>query len=275
LPGHFSQILGDSAEDDLYALAIVMGYNVIRRRNLDPGIDFIANFSGQVFENATLLKPPFSPPGATAFSVKSGDFSQRDLEELVNYVARCANSNDPTLKTILGGVLVSGVIKSVGQINSILSQNVYCWDARRLIFYSVKAKKVESNSELGPVREHPLSVPLKGGFMFTIHEMSSTTIDAIADVFVDDHNQDIQGDHISSILSRIHDVAVSPVVQSTQRNVRLKLSLHALGPIQRPIAEAAYERYRREAPSTLLLYPTTELELQSYATGPWTAIFRT
>jgi len=252
-----------------------MGYNVVRRRNLDPGIDFIADFSGQVLENATLLKPPFSPTGPTAFSVKSGDVSQKDTEELIHYVARCATSNDPTLKAIQGGVLVSGTIKSVGQINSILAQNIYCWDARRLLFYSVKAKKVQSNSELGPVREHQLLPPIKGGFMFTIHEMSSTTIDAIADVFVDDHNQDIQGDHISSILSRIHDVAVSPVVQSMQRKVKLKLSLHALGPIQRQIAEAAYERFRIQAPDTLLLYPTTELELQSYATGPWTAIFRT
>lgn len=275
MPGHFSQILGDSAEDDLYALAIVMGYNVIRRRNLNPGIDFIADFAGNALDNATLLRPPFSPEGPTAFSVKAGEISQHDVEELLGYLTQCSSSTDPTLRNVRGGVLVSGTMKTIGQINSIRSSGVYCWDARRLIFYSIKAKKVQSNSELGPVREHPLPNPLKGGFTFTIQGMSTNEIDAVADVFVDDQSQDIQGDHISAILSAIYNVAVTPVVQSTQRRVKLRLSLHALGPIQRPIVQAGYERYRRQPPASLLPYPTTDLELQSYATGPWTALFRT
>lgn len=274
LPGHFSQILGDSAEEDFYALALDIGYNVIRRRNLKPGIDFIAEFRGTVFQNATLLKPPFAPQGLVAFSVKAGDVSTNDVTELTDYISECQRSSDSTLQGVQGGILVAGAIKSVGQINAIQSLGVYCWDARRLIFHSIKAKKVAANSDLGPVTEHGLVPSLKGTFIFTIHDMRPTEIDAVADVFIDDHDLAVQGDHLSAILDSVYKLAVEPTVQSTRRQVRLKLSVHALGPIMRQVVEQAYEGRRRQPPSSLLLRPVTELELQSYATGPWTAIFR-
>jgi hypothetical protein len=266
--------LGDSAEEDFYALALDIGYNVIRRQDLSPGIDFIADFRGRVFDNATLLKPPFSPAGLTAFSIKAGDISQQDVQELVTYVSQCAGSSDTLLRRVSGGVLVSGAMKTAGQVNAIRSQGVYCWDARRLIFYSVKAKKVAKNSELGPVNEHSLDTGLNGGFVFTIHGMHTKDVDAIADVFVDDHTIQIQGDHLTSILTSIYRLAALPTVQSMHRQVKLKLSLHALGPVMRTIVERAYDDYRNEPPDDLILHPVTDLEVQSYATGPWTAIFR-
>jgi len=274
LPGHFSQILGDSAEEDFYALALDIGYNVIRRRNLRPGIDFIAEFRGTVFQNAALLKPPFAPEGLVAFSVKAGETQPADVTELTDYISECRQSPDATLQRVQGGVLVAGSMKTANQINSILLQGVYCWDARRLIFHSIKAKKVAANSELGPVTEHALSPDLNGTFIFTIHDMHPTDIDAVADVFIDDHNREIQGDHLSSILTSIYQAAVLPTVQSTHRLVRLKLSVHALGPIMRQVVQQMYESHRRQPQPSLLLRPVTDLELQSYATGPWTAIFR-
>jgi hypothetical protein len=274
LPGHFSQILGDSAEEDFYALALDIGYNVIRRRNLSPGIDFIAEFRGTVFENAVLLKPPFAPDGVVAFSVKAGEVSSGDVDQLNDYVSECRRSTDTTLQRVTGAILVAGTLKTAGQINSIKTAGVFCWDARRLIFYSIKAKKVAAHSDLGQVTEHALTSPLNGTFIFTIHDMQPNNVDATADVFVDDHNISIQGDHLSSMLTSIHQLAVLPTVQSMHRQVKLKLSVHALGPIMRSVVEQAYETYRRQPPSSLLLHPVTELELQSYATGSWTAIFR-
>ena len=274
LPGHFSQILGDSAEEDFYALALAIGYGVLRRRNLSPGIDFIAEFRGTPFENSTVLRPHFSPAGPTAFSVKAGDASSADAQQLRSYVSQARDSQDSILRGLIGGVLVAGTLKTVEQINSMRAQGIHCWDIRRLMFYSVKAKKVATLSELGPVIEHPLTGNLRGGFIFGTPGVSPSQIDAVADAFVDDHTHAIQGDDITSILSTIETTAAMPIVRAMHRRVKVKLSVHTVGLVQRTVIEEEYEQYRRQASSSFLLAPSAELEVQSYATGPWTAIFR-
>src|SRR2546425_7862651 len=214
-----------------------MGYDVLRRRNLTPGIDFIADFRGEVFGNATLLKPPFAPTGRTAFSVKAGDFEPRDIRELADYVAQCGQSPDGFLRGVQGGVIVANAVKTSGQLDAIRNQGIYCWDTRRLIFYSIRSKKVAANSELGAVVEHSLNPQLQASFTFTIHDMQPNDLQAIADVFIDDHTLLLQGDNLITILTLIQQTAVHPTAQQMHRKVKLKVSIHSLGPLQRTVVE--------------------------------------
>jgi hypothetical protein len=278
LPGHFSQILGDSAEDDFYALARAIGYGIIRRRNPTPGIDFVAEFSGTPaeIENSILLRPPYSPDGLTAFSVKSGDSESSDVTQLTDYVDQCRRSGDGVLQQIRGGVLVVGTTKTQHQLRDMLSQNVFCWDVRRLIFYSMKAKTVAQLSETGNVTEHPLGAGLSGGFVLApLRGSSRSLIDAEVHVFVDDHELVVQGDHMRTILEQVYTTGLEPIVRAMRYDIRVRMSLHALGPIQRSVVADAYRRYYTAGNHPGLMTPVIQgLEMQSYATAPWTAMFR-
>jgi len=192
--------LGDSAEGDFYILAKTLGYKILRSRNPSPGIDFVAEFSGKAIENSTLLRPSFSPDGITAFSVKSGDAKAGDVAELADYVHRSQGSPDELLKKMKGGVIVIGTMKTRGQIDDMSSQGIFCWDIRRLLFYSVKVRTVARLAETGPVIEHPLK-GLDGGFVIApMEKISNSILKVEATAFVDDHNIIIQGDHFSSDL---------------------------------------------------------------------------
>lgn len=277
LPGHFSQITGDSAEEDLYALARAIGFGLVRSRNPVPGIDFVADFNGRPTANSTLLRPFFSPTGLTAFSVKSGDFTPGDVQQLIDYVAQCQQSTDPTLQQVAGGVLVAGTNRTQGQLNDLLSRGVYCWDIKRLIFYSVKAKTVDLLSETGSVTEYPLGVGVKGGFVLAPLSMSGSIVEVDTHIFVDDHDLVIQGDHVRSFLGQIAQSGLTPIVNSMHRDVNARVSLHAMGPIERQVADDAFRSFSAataESNSRIHFPAGREFEMQSYATGPWTAIFR-
>jgi hypothetical protein len=274
MPGHFSQILGDKAEEDFYALARAIGYGIIRCRNPVPGIDFVAKFGGKTVENCELLRPAHSPDGVTAFSVKSGDFSSSDVDGLLRYVDQCPQSDDPLLQQVKGAVLVTGAAKTLDQIRQLLSRGVFCWDIKRLIFYSVKAKTAARMSENGQVTELPLR--FKGGFVFSLPRFESKSVmEAEVHVFLDDHDLVVQGDHLSSILDEVYTVGLEPIIQSTRCCIRMKMTLHAMGPIQREVVDQAYlDFYSGEKHNGLLPPAVRELEMQSYAVAPWTAIFR-
>ena len=275
LPGHFTQILGDSAEDDFYALARAIGYGIIRCRNPIPGIDFVADFSGTTIENCVLLRPAHSPDGLTAFSVKSGDLSSSDVTELLDYIRKCQASDDQLLRQMKGGVLVVGTTKTQHQVNELLSQGLFCWDVKRLIFYSVKAKIVARLSETGRVIEYPLGSGITGGFVLAPQGVSRSLIEAEVHAFVDDHNMVVQGDHLTTILDQVYAIGLRPIIQAMRYDVRMQMSLHALGPIQRKVVDEAYSNYYASGGHPGLMAPAVQgLEIQSYATAPWTAVFR-
>jgi len=277
LPGHFSQILGDKAEDDFYALARAIGYGIIRYRNPVPGIDFVAEFTGKTIQNCFLLRPAHSPNGLTAFSVKSGELVSDDVNTLLKYVSDCRTSNEPILQGVQGGVLVIGTAKTPHQIEELLSKGVFCWDIKRLIFYSVKAKTVARLSETGRVVEFPLGGGLAGGFVLAPQGVPSRSLYAYeVHAFVDDHNLTMQGDHMTSVLDQVYTTALKPIIQATHYDVRIRMTLHAMGPIQRRVVDQAYTDYYTAGSHPGLTTSAIEgLEMQSYATAPWTVIFQT
>jgi hypothetical protein len=275
LPGHFSQILGDSAEEDFYALARAIGYGIIRYRNPVPGIDFVAEFTGRTVENCALLRPPYSPDGLTAFSVKSGDGGSNDVTDLRDYLSQCRSSNEPTLQRIAGGVLVLGAVRTQDQINHLHDEGIFCWDVKRLIFYSVKAKTVARLGDTGRVVEHPLTNGIKGGFVQAPQAMiSRSAIGVEVHVFLDDHNMVVQGDHLTGILDQVYSVGLQPMITAMQYDIELRISLHAMGPIQRTVVDQAYRDYSSRNRPGLILPADQGLGMQSYCTAPWTAIFR-
>ena len=171
--------------------------------------------------------------------------------------------------------MVAGANRTQGQLNDLVTQGVHCWDIKRLIFYSVKAKTVARLSELGPVLEHPLPNAIEGGFVLAVLDMTPTEVQVEVHTFIDDHNLVIQGDHVRSILDQVANLGVNPIINATQHDVKIEISLHAMGPIERRVCDDAYRGYAAAANHRRILFPAGQgLEMQSYATGAWTAIFR-
>lgn len=85
----------------------------------------------------------------TAFSLKAGNFTKKDVNELIEKFRKAKSSEDNYLKELEGMVIVTNYTKAEREINNLLSQRVYCWDGRRLIFYSAKARAIQ---ELGVER---------------------------------------------------------------------------------------------------------------------------
>ena len=276
LDGHFSQILGDRAEEDFYALARAIGYGIVRHRDPATGIDFVAEFTGSTIENCYLLRPAHSPDGLTAFSVKSGDSTQKHITELVDYICASQSSADPILKKMKGGVLVVGTSKTRGEIDTMLSQGIFCWDVKRLIFYSMKAKTVARLSETGRVVEYPFGTGISGGFVVAPQGFDSPSLIGYeVHCFVDDHNLVVQGDHLQSILHQVYDCGLKPVMGAMHYDIRIRMTLHALGPIERQVVDQAFTDYFREGNHPgLTTTAIGGLAMQSYATAPWTAVFR-
>jgi len=266
--------LGDSAEEDFYALARSLGYRVDRWRNPKPGIDFVARFTGDGISRCRLLQPAFGPRGSTAFSVKSGDCSPSDVRELVDYVSDCRNSNDPTLQAVTGGVIVVGTSKTVGELDAMKSSEIYCWDMKRLVFYSMKVKLADTLASSGRVNEHALTGRLSGGFMFVAQEMKESVVRAEAYAFIDDHSLVVQGDDMTLLLNHIYDERLRPYIQAFDVDVDFRLFVHSVGPVRRQVMEDAYRAFAREGRPRLSLPAEGGLLIQSYSTGPWTAVFR-
>jgi hypothetical protein len=178
---------------------------------------------------------------------------------------------------VAGGVLVAGTNRTQGQLNELLSRGVYCWDFKRLIFYSVKAKTVDLLSQTGSVTEYPLGVGVKGGFVLAPFSMIGSIVEVVTHIFVDDHDLVVQGDHVKAFLDQIVQSGLTPIINSMHRDVNVRVSLHAMGLIERQVADDAFREFSAataEGNSRIHFPAGREFEMQSYATGPWTAIFR-
>jgi hypothetical protein len=145
LAGHLAPEIGRAMEDEFAVLIERLGYRVLRKRDVKSSIDIIANFHGEpIYPKPTnrchLLKPLFAPQGTTAFSLKRGDFSKSDVEELLRNKEKARKLDDKVLNALEGTVMVTNYTKTESELDSLLSENVYCWEGRRLIFYAAKAR---------------------------------------------------------------------------------------------------------------------------------------
>jgi hypothetical protein len=274
LPGHFSQILGDAAEDDFYSLALHLGYRVVRERNPAPGIDFIAEFDGKR-SNLQLRRPIFSPDGITAFSVKRGDFGSDDITALKNYISDAHKSSDPILNQIRGGVIVTSSLKTEATLNDLARQQLFCWDVRRMMLYSSKARLAAEWSDLGLVTEKPMPGRLLGSYMLVAFELFHGVLKTKVSVFVDDHDLVLQGDHMNTVLNEIYRNGLKPMIRSmSAKEIETTIVVHSAGLIQRRVVLQACDDFAKGKKHSGVTFLVGGFEFQSYSTAPWTAFLR-
>ena len=167
MAGHFPPELGRIMEDEFAALLEKLGYRVLRKRDPKSGLDIIAQFNGEPIpkpkNRCMLIQPLFSPEGITAFSLKRGNFVESDIIELLEKTKKVAGtSDDETLRELTGQVMVTNYSKTEHEVDKLLSRSVYCWDIRRLIFYSAKARVGRDLATRGPVgksKQKKISMP--------------------------------------------------------------------------------------------------------------------
>jgi hypothetical protein len=288
LAGHYSPETGRTMEDLFVSLIERIGYRVSRRGVGAGGLDVIAEFTGipikaKAPSSCKLLKPSFSPSGTTAFSLKKRDLLDSDVTELIKYAEELNEKSrgskgeqvaDIIPKSITGLVIVTNFTKTEAYLDQLLSKNVHCWDGRRLLFYSSKAKAIQELSMSGNVEEYLIKELPKIAYLKQIetHEGSHK---ANIVVFVDVHEKNfkVSADHIKTMLLQIYRESLQPIVMYAQSIVSVKLQIHSLGLLDEELVRRAYDEYAvelTEHPQVLF----DELIIYEYDSAPWAILFR-
>jgi len=210
-------------EEDFSTLLEHLGYRILRKRDPKSGLDIIAQFNGEPIpkpiHRCTLLKPLFSPSGITAYSLKRGDFKEDDVDELLEKVERArTNADDVILKSISGSVMVTNHSKTEEYLDYLISKNIFCWDIKRLIFYSTKVRSCFSLASNGPVVEYSFDERINGSYLQETGNRTNGIILMDVDVFIDDHNKEltIGYDETKLILNNMYEKSLKNIINSTQ-----------------------------------------------------------
>jgi hypothetical protein len=280
LAGHFYPEVGRAMEDDFADLLDRLGYSVLRKRDVKLNIDIVANFGGKPvkpsFPNeCILLKPPFAPQGVTAFSLKRGDFTETDVKELIDKTKKAKGTDDETLRSITGAVIVTNYTKTEGELDKLVSKGVHCWDGRRLIFYAAKARTVSELAFKGPVREVAIESFSNSTYIIQKETLPGAILTNIA-VFIDDHNQKLMVgyEHVKNVLSYIYDHSLKPIVESSQLDVQAVVKIHVLGIAETELVGKAYNEYAQNTPTHPQVTFSAEPKVFQYGSAPWTAVIQ-
>ena len=173
------------------------------------------------FDSCSLLSPKFSPKSNTAFSLKKGDFTGSDVTELLRKVEKAKKSENPILNKINGSVMVTNFIKTENDIDKLILEDVYCWDGRRLIFYSAKAKGIMELAPKGPIKEFNI-ISMKNCSYIIQTEASENLILAKILIFYDSHSEStiLTTDHLEQMLTNIYKESLKPIAESSRLVVK-------------------------------------------------------
>lgn len=280
LAGHFPPEVSRIMEDQFAALLEKLGYRILRKRDPKSGLDIIAQFNGGPIpkpkNRCALLRPVFSPDGTTAFSLKRGNFRESDVAELLGKVKKVAGTDgDKTLRELQGQVMVTNYSKTESEVDRLFSRSVYCWDIRRLIFYSAKARVTRDLATRGPVREVRTERGIKASYLIeTDEKIGSAAIKINIVVFLDDHNPDtsLGGDITKRVLGEIYSKTLEEIVQTTDLDVFATLSIHNLGILDGPLVRGAYHDYAGDS----ALHPRVTFaavpNIFEYGAAPWATV---
>ena len=267
-------------EDEFASLIERLGYRVLRKRDVKSGIDVIAKFVGDPIPKplnpCSLLRPFFAPNGVTAFSLKRGDFGKNDVDELIEKVKRSQGIvDDDVLRSVNGAIIVTNYSKTEGELDKLLQNNVYCWDARRLIFYSAKARSTFDLAQKGPVIETGLEGAIKASYLRET-ETGPKTILANIIIIIDDHDKNlILGyDHMKIILTYVYQKSLKPIVESTGLDVQALFKIHILGIADKTLVEHAYLDYAKEQSHHPQVVFSVAPVIFQYGAAPWTALLQ-
>lgn len=279
--GHFPAEIGRAMEDSFANLLFRLGYAVFVRCDQKTSLDVIAKFYGtpinpEPIYPCVLLPPFFAPKGMTAFSLKRSHFSQKDVSELIKNVAKAKQLNDKTY-SIDGMVIASNFSQKESDIDSLLSQNVFCWDGRRLIFYSAKVQTIQNLSVMGPITETAIDGIKNTSCMLEIETSLKIKNSLIANaaVFIDDHDKNltIGSQHIEKILDHIHKKQLE-LAERTNFDIQIFLTIHALGIANEVIVENSYKKYISEIPKSSKVFFPAEYTMFQYGAAPWSILLK-
>lgn len=269
-------------EDSFVSLLYGLGYTVIRRCDIESGLDVIAKFYGEPINPTTkypckLMKPSFAPDGLIAFSLKRGDFATKDVIELIEKVAKAKTSRNEVLKSLDSKVIVTNFFKVEGDIDDTRAKDVYCWDGRRLVFYSAKARVAQELGSRGPTNEIAVEGFNSSSYLIETETSSKLGNVLLANivVFVDDHSKEllISSDHIETILKFIYDKSLKRIVESTQLEVQAVLEIHVLGIANEKLVRETYNRYATENTLHPKIFFSAEPLVFQYGAAPWATLF--
>lgn len=269
-------------EDSFADLLDRLGYNVRRKRDIESGLDIIAEFYGEPINKkplnlCKLLPPFFAPRSITAFSLKRGDFKEKDITELIEKVQRAKNSKDPVLRKLDGMIIVTNYTRTEDDVDKLLLQNVYCWDIRRLIFYSAKAQTTQKLAIRNEVEEIKIEA-LSNSSYLKESETSKSENKILTNIviFIDDHSKNlvISSDHMERMLKYIYEKSLEPIVGSTRLAVETRFSIHVLGIANESLIRNAYNNFAEDFSFHPKVFFSDELVIFQYSAAPWATLFR-
>jgi hypothetical protein len=263
-------------EDLFINLLYRLGYTVFDERETF-GLDIIAEFYGKPIYpslpySCTILPPFFAPKGMTAFSLKAGNFTKRDVKELVEKVQKARSSEKSYLKKLEGMVIATNYTKMEKDIDNLLSRNVYCWDGRRLIFYSAKAKTIQELGSRGPLQEIAIEVLKNSSYIIEKETLRNAFMTNIV-IFIDDHStkSTITSEDVEKILDYIYEKSLKRIVESTQMDIQVLLKFHVLGIVDEILVKNAYKKYARDSYHPQVFF--SEPMIFQYGAAPWATLF--
>jgi hypothetical protein len=277
LSGHIAQILGDVMENEFASLLEKLSYRIVQRRNISPSFDFICDIVRRPLDGSlgpALRSPWFSPAGRTAFSVKEGDLRSKDVKELKKGCRAARHSRKALLRKISGGVIVTNEVLPNRKLTQIRKTGLYCWDMRRLLFYSTKARIAsqlprgfhaaeyrydqfeEASCLLWPKNTEPPNAVLKG------------------EIFVDDHKCNLSADDVADLLRETYRLILGPTARRSLFSITAELSLHVLGMVDPPVARTAYEAFTRdnELHRGITMRETSNFRVYQYRPASWASM---
>lgn len=269
-------------EDSFVALLYRLGYVVLSRRDPEFGLDVIARFYGELIDPkppnvCKLLPPSFSPSGVMAFSLKRGDFANKDISELIEKVQKAKNSGKDVFSSLEGQVIVTNYTRGEKDIDNLLLEDVHCWDNRRLMLYSAKARAVQDLAHVGPVREISIEGVDKCSYIIETEtsEKLKNFIPSKVVVFVDNHKNDfiVSSHHIETMLKCIYEKSLKPIAETTQLGVQVMLDVHVLGIADEELVRNAYHKYAVETASHPNIFFSAEPMIFQYGSAPWATLF--
>lgn len=278
--GHFAPDVGRFMEDDFINLLENLGYRIALKRDVQSGIDIIAKFAGEPLpkpmRKCRFLKPVFSPNcDYIAFSLKRGDFTDKDIQEIIDKKNAIKENKDFPVKNVDGAIIVSNLFSTEHKIDEIFRRGVFYWDVRRLIFYSTKVRSYFHYIKTGPIAEFILP-DLPGTYLQITDGMESHLVKLYVEIFLDEHSPEftLNSEITMKILTDIYKTSIKPVVDSLSVDVHVTPTFYTLGIADQKLIETSYIDYASDHSKHENVQFNPNPKIYQFGAAPWTIIYK-
>jgi hypothetical protein len=188
-------------------------------------------------------------------------------------------SRNETLRSVEGMVIITNFTRKEKDLDDLRAKNIYCWDGRRLIFYSAKAQAIQDLSTKSSVQEIAIEGINCSSYLIAIETdpvaKARNVITTHIVVFIDDHDKNliIGADHVEKMLSYIYGKSLKPIIDSTKMDIQVSLQIHALGVVSEKIVKESYRGYANDHIKHNKAFFPAELPIFHYGSAPWAIIY--